>query len=181
MNRSILFIASSQDTVPPLFKRSAQKIKQTDSDDHIAGYLPLVVGMPVILKSNVATELGLCNGSQGTLVGFSKTIDTTDRYPAEEIIIDNLEYLLVRFPQSKHQCLPGLPEGVVPIFPIKTTFSFKVSKNKSISISRKQFPIVPGKSITVHAAQGKTLDMVIVDLAVPGGRRGRGFDPENFM
>ncbi|CAF4368527.1 unnamed protein product, partial [Rotaria sordida] len=33
--------------------------------EHLPGYLPLVPGMPVLLTENIATELGLSNGTRG--------------------------------------------------------------------------------------------------------------------
>ncbi|CAF1412701.1 unnamed protein product [Rotaria sordida] len=34
--------------------------------EYLAGYLPLIPGMPVLLTENIATELGLSNGTRGT-------------------------------------------------------------------------------------------------------------------
>ncbi|CAF4151466.1 unnamed protein product, partial [Rotaria sordida] len=33
--------------------------------EHLPGYLPLVPGIPVLLTENIATELGLSNGTRG--------------------------------------------------------------------------------------------------------------------
>lgn len=36
-----------------------------------ASLLPCLVGMPIMLKENIATELGLCNGAMGKLVALA--------------------------------------------------------------------------------------------------------------
>ena len=36
-----------------------------NNTEHLPGFLPLVPGMPVLLTENLATELGLSNGTRG--------------------------------------------------------------------------------------------------------------------
>lgn len=63
----------------------------------------------------------------------------------------------------------GLEERELPLRPVTRTFkytAFSTVHNEDITlkISRRSFAIGLAKSITVHAAQGKTLDLVVADL-----------------
>ncbi|KAJ7608039.1 hypothetical protein DFH06DRAFT_920071, partial [Mycena polygramma] len=44
------------------------------------GRLPLVIGMPVFIVDNIAVELGVSNGSGGTLVNIDYVIRDGRRY-----------------------------------------------------------------------------------------------------
>ncbi|THU79552.1 hypothetical protein K435DRAFT_605365, partial [Dendrothele bispora CBS 962.96] len=52
---------------------------KSDARD-LSGRLGLVVGMPVIVVDNVAVELGISNGSRGTLVGIKYATVRERRY-----------------------------------------------------------------------------------------------------
>ena len=62
--------------------------------------------------------------------------------------------------------MPHLPRHHFPILPDTTDLKFEHgASHKRCTIKRKQVPIEPGFSMTVHKAQGQTLGRVIVDLA----------------
>ncbi|KAJ6498550.1 hypothetical protein C8R47DRAFT_930038, partial [Mycena vitilis] len=46
----------------------------------LSGRLPLVIGMPIFLVDNIAVELGLANGSGGTLINIDFEIRDGRRY-----------------------------------------------------------------------------------------------------
>ncbi|KAF9014640.1 hypothetical protein BDZ89DRAFT_923026, partial [Hymenopellis radicata] len=46
----------------------------------LSGRLSLVIGMPILIVDNVAVELGLCNGSKGTLVSVQYVVRDGKRY-----------------------------------------------------------------------------------------------------
>ncbi|KAG2041050.1 hypothetical protein BDR03DRAFT_814471, partial [Suillus americanus] len=124
------------------------------------GFIPLYVGMPVILRSqNLSTDLGIANGLQGTV------------YKLYTIMCPNgftcCSCALVHFPSS-HVNIPGLPKGVYPITPISWSFTTVAPGAAGISskvhVSWKQLPIRPAFAVTGHSAQGKTLPKVIVNL-----------------
>ncbi|KAG2741943.1 hypothetical protein P692DRAFT_201665656, partial [Suillus brevipes Sb2] len=124
------------------------------------GFVPLYVGMPVILRSrNLSTDLGIANGSQGIVCKI---------YTA--ICAEGYTYCtcaLVNFTGSRVS-IPGLPEGVFPITPISWTFATLAPGSKDVSsrlrVTREQLPIQPAFAVTGHSAQGKTLPKVIVNL-----------------
>ncbi|KAJ6490800.1 hypothetical protein C8R47DRAFT_945414, partial [Mycena vitilis] len=79
----------SEDTVG----RGANKIELTGQNardawdtpikahaDDLSGRLPLVIGMPVFIVDNIAVELGVSNGSGGTLVNIDYVIRDGRRY-----------------------------------------------------------------------------------------------------
>ena len=62
--------------------------------------------------------------------------------------------------------MPHLPKHHFSISQDTTELKFEHNgSHKHCMIKRKQVPIEPGFAITVHKAQGHTMDRVIVDLA----------------
>ena len=76
--------------------------------------------------------------------------------------------------------LRGLQPNHIPIFP-QTGKGFKVQlkgfnkkgKRKEITVTRKQFPIVPRFGMTAHKSQGQTLRKAIIDLVPNPKKNGR--------
>ncbi|CAF5026280.1 unnamed protein product [Rotaria sp. Silwood1] len=159
--------------------------------EHLPGYLPLVPGMPVLLTENIATELGLSNGTRGIFrqlvydecfddIQFDETL-----FPKHTKFITQPKYALVEFSSCKPDCgLNELETKVIPIsvseqtflFDIKELLSETVSKaakmakqTTKISIKRKALPLIPAYSIKTHKSQGQTLGKIIVDLVTPPG------------
>ena len=133
--------------------------------------LPLFIGMPVFLTKNIATELGLTNGSTGII----KYI----HFKRGEIIPDDAgyyhlrntpDYIVVEVDDTSIKQLNGLEPNHVPIFPVKGHFSVTY-QGKQVSINRTHFPVVPRFSCTSHKSQGQTLSKAIVDLVPPTGMR----------
>jgi hypothetical protein len=127
----------------------------------LPGFLPLYIGMPVILRMrNLSTDLKITNGAQGYV-----------RKIALDISPQGLTYCscaIVEFPDSPVK-LEGLPQGHFPITPV--TFSFTATftrerdgQTEKLKFSRHQLPIQPGFAVTGQSAQGKTLPKVLVNL-----------------
>ncbi|KAG1790996.1 hypothetical protein EV424DRAFT_1476088 [Suillus variegatus] len=57
----------------------------------------------------------------------------------------------------------GLDDGIIPIFPITSSFTFCMGE-KTVIIRRTQLPILPGWAFTDYKVQGSELSKVIVDL-----------------
>jgi hypothetical protein len=159
--------------------------------EHLPGYLPLVVGMPVLLTENIATELGLSNGTRGIFhqLVYEEYLDNTQLhqtyFPEHTKFVLQPKYALVEFPNCKLDTeLSELGPKIVPICLSEQTFQFDVKdflpenaskvrkltkRTTKISIKRKALPLVPAYSITTHKSQGQTLGKVIIDLVVPPG------------
>jgi hypothetical protein len=138
---------------------SSSKLK-----DALPGFLPLYIGMPVILKcKNISTDLGITNGSQGFVRNFDIKQGLSGRFYSTCV--------LVEFPNSK-VFLPDLPEKWFPIVPVKSTFTTQLLSESgtkfTTKITRSQLPIQPAFAITGHSAEGKTLSNVLCNLQEGG-------------
>ncbi|KAF9782850.1 hypothetical protein BJ322DRAFT_1008933, partial [Thelephora terrestris] len=130
------------------------------SEGALPGLIPLYVGMPVILRNrNISTELGITNGSQG-VVRKIFTKSCTSNYSVARCVI-------VEFADSNVE-IPGLPPCHFPVTPttwkFATTLSDSAGIKHNVRVSRSQLNLQPAFAITGHAAQGKTLPQVLVDL-----------------
>ena len=141
--------------------------------------LHLFVGMPVIVTTNIATELGITNGTRGTI-----------RYihlRSGEVIIGDTgfhrleqppDYVIVELEDISVKPLDGLPPNHVPI--LSKTEAFPVSmpgRKKPLNVNRRHFPLVPRFSCTAHKSQGQTLEKAIVDLVPRNGKtKGLGIE-----
>ncbi|KAJ6512504.1 hypothetical protein C8R45DRAFT_812813 [Mycena sanguinolenta] len=97
------------------FKEIGPKLRQALWDsppsttaEQIPGCLKLCLGMPVMIKSNEATELCITKGQEGKVVSWD-----TDVGPYGQRILDNLFIELVNPPRTVN--IPGLPPNVVPM------------------------------------------------------------------
>ena len=157
--------------------------------EHLPCYLPLVLSMPVLLTENIATELGLSNGTRGIFrqlvyeESSTGVVFENNNFPKSTKYIMQPKYALVGFPSCKVE--PGLTEPqsrVIPISISEQTFLFDVKElltesvakatkiNKrttKISVKRKALPLIPAYSMTTHKSQGQTLGKVIIDVVMP--------------
>ena len=79
--------------------------------------------------------------------------------------------VIVEFPDSTAE-IPGLPSHCFPVTPTTWKFSTSLGDNNSSKrtahVRRTQLNLQPAFAITGHAAQGKTLPQVLVDLTEGG-------------
>ena len=72
--------------------------------------------------------------------------------------------------------LDGLPLNHIPIFPMKKNFKVSMpGKQRSLTVYREHFPIVPLFSCTAHKSQGQKLSKAIIDLVPTGKPKGIEF------
>ena len=156
-------------------------LHQTDNKcADLIGMLSCVSGMPLVVKSNLATELGVCNGTRCTL---SRIVFPPDQHPFEtssengelHIVQPSRQpiMVIVKIPNPKFETFVGLAPGEFPIFPITKKFDYHYysdGKKTSASIERTQFPVLPGFALTGYTAQGGTFPRAVLDLTVPSGR-----------
>ena len=130
------------------------------SEGALPGLIPLYIGMPVILRNqNISTELGITNGSQG-VVRHIFTKPCASGYSVAWSVI-------VEFSDSSIQ-IPGLPPCHFPLSPTTWKFTTMLTDltggKRNTHVSRLQLNLQPAFAITGHAAQGKTLPQVLVNL-----------------
>ncbi|EAU84997.2 hypothetical protein CC1G_04093 [Coprinopsis cinerea okayama7 len=127
----------------------------------VAGRLILCLGMPVCIRYNVATELCITKGQEGTVAGW-----VAHRHPVWKDH-DCLDVLFVKLtnPPKKIK-IPYLPENVVPITKISTTMRAKtgVDDRDFACISRHQVPVLPNFSMTDYSSQAKSREINVVDI-----------------
>ncbi|KAJ3551910.1 hypothetical protein NM688_g4438 [Phlebia brevispora] len=126
--------------------------------DNLAGRLRLCAGMPVLLKRNVATELGATNGSEAIVVGWNEDENTYgDKY---------LNTLFVRLVKPTHRIhLKGLPENVIPVVASTIRIDCRMPHGKSVPVVRRQVEVLPDFSMTDFNSQGHTRPWNPVDLS----------------
>lgn len=159
--------------------------------EHLPGYLPLVPGMPVLLTENIATELGLSNGTKGIFrqLVFDNSSNACDfakkKFTDDTKFITKPKYALVEFLKCKVEtALATLKPKIIPVFVSEQTFSFDLDdllpqaaskaakftkRSTKITVKRTALPLVPAFAITTHKSQGQTLSKIIVDLVTPPG------------
>jgi hypothetical protein len=169
-------------------------LHQLDSDCGDAiGMLSLVSGMPLVIKSNLATELGICNG---TLCRLSRVVmhenqlpfDPTSNTAQEELIRLMPIMLIVKIENPRFPQFDGLQPGEFPIFPSKTnSFSYndyvpgKTKKQKICTVTRKQFPVLPAYALTGYTAQGATFSRAILDITPPSKGCGKTNPADTYV
>jgi hypothetical protein len=166
-------LPTTHDEPSPALREKLWHLEDNKCED-LAGMLSLVKGMPLIIKQNIATELGVCNGSTCT---FSRlvmnpqddqpTINTTTGAPHYLRFMPLM--LIVKFDKPKFRQFEGLEVGEFPIFPFSKSFDSKIKGLPSVK--RTQFPVLPAYAITGYAAQGATFEKAIIDLREPEGKK----------
>ena len=135
--------------------------------DGLPRKLCLYVGMPVFLTKNIATELGLTNGTTGVVrkIYLKNAAAVNEEIGFHEIQHSSDDYVIVEFDEIKVKPLDGLEANQVPIFSENGHFQVRVKGRKNaFSVKRSHFPLVPRFSCTSHKSQGQTLNKAIVDL-----------------
>lgn len=124
--------------------------------------LPLVIGMPVMVTTNIDVHGGIVNGSIGTVRAIHYTqLENGDRV---------LSHCVVHIPTATAPQMPGLGDHEFPIFPDTVSVFYRGSKSKqSISFRRTQVPLIPAFAMTAHKSQGQTLDKAVIDLTTCHG------------
>ena len=163
---------------------SIVKDKPHTNTAQLPGELPLFVGMPVYVSNNIATELGLTNGTSGIVRAIH--LHNGDTITEEDIGFHHVEfedtdYIIVELDDVTVKPLQGLQPNHIPIFPQSGNFSVTLKRRntdpkiKPISVNRNHFPIVPRFSVTGHKSQGLTLGKAIIDL-VPNPKFNRSLE-----
>ena len=183
---TVIYVSKSEDYLgrktngKPVPSKVADKIKNwpNTSTQGLSRVLKLFVGMPVMITNNIATELGITNGSFGKIKSIhlkngEEVSETSGYFPMEQ----QPEFIIVELKDVNIRTLDGLPPNHVPISVKSGSFSVRVSgKKKPMNVNRSHFPMVPLFSCTAHKSQGRTLKQAIVDLVPSKGRKVTGIE-----
>lgn len=121
--------------------------------------LALCVGCRVMLTENLWTERGLVNGALGTVTDIVWTQDIAAAPTAIFVTFDKYDG------PRLHSDADG--RAVVPIFRSARDFS-----RPQAQCRRLQFPLTVAYAVTVHKAQGLTLDKAVLDISQRDFTRG---------
>ena len=120
------------------------------SSEDASGLQPVIClahGVRVMLTSNLWTDAGLVNGAMGTVQAICYQSGGPPSLPVA---------VMVKFDKY---CGPALHDGSVPIVSQRRTWIQGGS-----ACSRLQIPLKRAWAITIHKAQGLTLDKVVIDV-----------------
>ncbi|KAJ3887030.1 hypothetical protein GG344DRAFT_56406, partial [Lentinula edodes] len=126
-------------------------------ETHAPPVLSLCIGLPIIIRHNIATELSITKGQRGTVYAWHESTGAFD-----QCVLDVLFVLLDNPPTPIH--VPGLPPNVVPLTRRKTKGIVTLKNDVKISVTRNQVDILPGFSMTAYASQGQGLNPNATDL-----------------
>jgi len=154
-----------------LTKDSPEVVQATQGLDKVAAYsveLTLAVGAQVMLLTNMNPAAGLVNGSRGVVIGFDRpcTLGPGEARPCS-IGLGPGEAR----PASKEEVTVKRPaDTVFPVVKFKSCTQIIQHHDWDTDmpgIKRQQLPLKLAYAITIHKAQGATLDCALIDV---GGR-----------
>ena len=165
------YVVNAYDTIDrqQLTKRQRLLVAhlKPDRTNHLPHKIEVAIGMKVMVLLNLATEADLANSSRGTITDL--VLHPEERPSTEDGSTVQLNYppsvIFFRPYRQQTKTIPGLPDGIVPIFPALKTFT--ITDDKRRTVSRLQFAITPAYAFTDFKSQGQTIEHVIVDLAKP--------------
>jgi hypothetical protein len=129
----------------------------SSNDKCIPGKLSLCHGMPVIIRSNSATELCITRGQEGVVYGWQATIGSKGQRMLDALFVE------LKNPPKPVQ-FEGLAPNVVPLTRTSATIKCSLPNDEYITISRNQIEVLPNFAMTDYSAQGKTRPCNVVDL-----------------
>jgi len=113
--------------------------------------LVIAVGIPVVLTKNMGPETGLCNGSQGIVEDFITIRMASQRKSLPVVIYQPLVRFTLRDERG------GTFSKLVPI----TEAEYEITDGFDIA-SVVQLPLLPASAITLHRAQGLTIEKLVI-------------------
>ncbi|KAL1711988.1 hypothetical protein EV715DRAFT_214510 [Schizophyllum commune] len=124
---------------------------------NVAGRLDLCKGMPVMIRSNIATELCMTKGQEAVVYDWTASMGSR-----KQRILDVLYVKLINPPTPVH--IEGLEENVVPLTKARETVECQLPNDQIVKIDRLQVPVLQNFSMTDYASQGKTRPVNVVNL-----------------
>ncbi|KAF8075770.1 hypothetical protein FPV67DRAFT_1617250 [Lyophyllum atratum] len=123
----------------------------------IPGKLSLCVGLPVMIRQNLATELCITRGQEAYVHSWISVPGTYGQR-----ILDTLFVRLKDAPTTVK--VPGLPENVVPLTKSTVSTVCYLQNDSPLNVSRTQVEVLPNFAMTEYSSQGKTRDFNVVHI-----------------
>ncbi|KIJ47686.1 hypothetical protein M422DRAFT_163770 [Sphaerobolus stellatus SS14] len=127
---------------------------------HKCGILSLCIGMPVMIKKNIATKLCITNGAEAHVVGWNSSKHTING--SEYNVLETL-FVHLKNP-SYNVIIPGLPCNVVPIVRVNASIKCTLPNGSVEHINREQVDVIQNFAMTDYASQGRTRPVNVMDL-----------------
>ncbi|KAJ3812277.1 hypothetical protein F5876DRAFT_37749 [Lentinula aff. lateritia] len=124
---------------------------------HAPPVLSLCIGLPIIIRYNIATELSITKGQRGTVYAWHESTGAFGQCTLDVL------FVLLDDPPTPIQ-VPDLPPNVVPLTRRKTKGIVTLKNDVKISVTRFQVDVLPGFSMTAYASQGQGLIPNATDL-----------------
>ena len=140
-----------------------ENISLKEKESQLWKEIKVAVGARVMLTKNVDVTDGLANTAMGTITGFIPSPPASDHpdfstYRPKYILVHFDEEKVGRRRRQKYKHL--IPDEVsVPIAAIEVSV-----RHKGVTAKRTQFPLALAWAITIHKAQGKTVDELVVSM-----------------
>ena len=110
-----------------------------------------------MIKNNMATELCITRGQEGTVFGWQ-----SEHGSKKQTMLETL-FIKLKDPPRPVK-INGLPDNVVPLTQSTTHTTCYLPDDTSILISQSQIDVIPNFAMTDYASQGKTRKQNVVDL-----------------
>jgi uncharacterized protein DUF6570/helitron helicase-like protein/PIF1-like helicase len=145
-------------SIPPAIQNALWEQPTCANTKLIPGKLSICIGMPVMIRNNAATEMGITKGQEAIVHTWDshKTTDGRD-------VLDTL-FVELSNPPSPIK-LDDLPLNVVPLTRTSVTTCCRLPDDSSLTVSRSQVEVHPNFAMTDYASQGKTRPHNVVDLS----------------
>ncbi|KAJ7934523.1 hypothetical protein B0H13DRAFT_1547733, partial [Mycena leptocephala] len=127
------------------------------NSEMLPGKLTLCVGMPVLLRTNDATELCMTKGQDATVIGWDESVG-----PLGQRVLDTVFVKLEKTKRSVQ--IPGLPPNVVPLTRRVCHIPVLLEDDTLLSVMREQVTFLLNFAMTDYSAQGKSRPKNPVDL-----------------
>ena len=147
---------------------------------HLSSFLPLYIGMRLLLYSKDCVRLGLMNGCECILehiVFADEEVLPTESVAGTPHLLEYMPVSLILravdapWSLTKDVC-PDLPNnsnrrGLFQLRPTQTWLKVKGGQDKDVHVRRTTFAVLCADSLTVYQAQGESFDAVIADMERP--------------
>ena len=137
--------------------------RAVDDDIGLARSLILCIGARVMVTKNISVVHGLCNGTIGTVYD----VMCNDKGVAVSVLLRVKKRTLNQRGYAGQSFLDSLPEGEQPLADDEAIIALdrweEMIYEGGQAHTRAQFPIMLAWCVTIHKAQGLTLDRVLID------------------
>ena len=159
-NGQRLFICHAEDTIKnqPLSLRERYALAERSTSHgqkhkDLPETIELAIGMKVMVTSNIATDLDITNGARGSVVNI---ILSAGEPPLGDACVIELKHLpqcvLVKLNRTCAARLDTLNDGMIPIFPAKSSMQITLETKKK-TVIHFQYPITAAYCFTDYRSQ----------------------------